>query len=198
MRETLERMIREHLIKGNFIYVVVGSLIGLLLVPLPASAYGGAHMIFSITSPAFEDGGGIPSGYTCEGKDISPALVFAGAPDGTKSLVLIVDDPDAPDPVAPTMTWVHWVLYNLPANTTGLEENVHALPAGTMEGTNNWHKTGYGGPCPPMGRHRYFFKLYALNTILSGLHDPTRTVLEEAMHGHVLAKTELIGMYQKK
>lgn len=198
MREALERMIREHLIKGNFIYIVVSSFIGLMLMPLPASAHGGAHMIFSITSPAFEDEGGIPPGYTCEGKDISPALVFAGAPDGTKSLVLIVADPDAPDPAAPGMTWVHWVLYNLPANTTGLEENVRTLPAGTMEGTNNWHKTGYGGPCPPIGRHRYFFKLYALDTVLFGLHDPTMTVLEEAMHGHVLAKTKLIGMYQKK
>jgi len=154
-------------------------------------------MILSMTSPVFEEGGGIPSRYTCEGKDISPALMFSGVPDGTKSLALIVDDPDAPDPAAPKMIWVHWVLYNLPPDTPGLGENVHVLPAGTMEGTNDWRRTGYGGPCPPIGRHRYFFKLYALDTVLSGLHEPNKAVLEKAIHGHVLAYTELIGMYQK-
>ncbi len=155
-------------------------------------------MALSMTSPNFEDGGGIPARYTCQGEDVSPALAFAGVPDGAKSLALIVEDPDAPDPAAPTMTWVHWVLYDLPPGTTGLEENVRALPAGTMEGTNNWRETGYGGPCPPIGRHRYFFKLYALDTVLSGLYEPTMAVLAEAMRGHVLAQAELIGMYQKR
>ena len=155
-------------------------------------------MTFSITSPNFTGGGSIPSRYTCEGKDVSPALIFTGVPAGVKSLALIVDDPDAPDPAAPKMTWVHWVLYNLPPDTKNLEENIRTLPIGTMEGTNNWHRTGYGGPCPPIGRHRYFFKLYALDTALPDLYEPTVAALEEAMHGHVLARTEMIGMYQKK
>ncbi len=155
-------------------------------------------MTFSITSPNFTGGGSIPSRYTCEGKDVSPALIFTGVPAGVKSLALIVDDPDAPDPAAPKMTWVHWVLYNLPPGTKNLEENIRTLPIGTMEGTNNWHRTGYGGPCPPIGRHRYFFKLYALDTALPDLYEPTVAALEEAMHGHVLARTEMIGMYQKK
>jgi len=166
-----------------------------LLMALPA--YGGENMAFSINSPVFENGGGIPSKYTCEGADVSPLLTFAGAPDGTKSLALIVDDPDAPDPAAPKMTWVHWVLYNLPPDTAGLDEAVASLPAGTREGTNDWKRTGYGGPCPPIGRHRYFFKLYALDTVLPDLHKPTKDELKAAMRGHVLAKTELIGTYQK-
>ena len=151
----------------------------------------------SISSPAFQDGGGIPSKYTCEGEDISPPLSFAGAPAGTRSLALIVDDPDAPDPAAPKMTWVHWVLYNLPPDTTGLEEGVRRLPAGTLEGVNDWRRTGYGGPCPPIGRHRYFFKLYALDTVLPDLHAPTKADLEQAMQGHVLAQATLMGTYQK-
>ncbi len=151
----------------------------------------------SISSPAFQDGGGIPSKYTCEGEDISPPLSFAGAPAGTRSLALIVDDPDAPDPAAPKMTWVHWVLYNLPPDATGLEEGVRRLPAGTLEGVNDWRRTGYGGPCPPIGRHRYFFKLYALDTVLPDLHAPTKADLEQAMQGHVLAQATLMGTYQK-
>jgi len=141
--------------------------------------------------------GAIPAKYTCEGDDISPALDFTGVPEEAKSLVLIVDDPDAPDPEAPKMTWVHWVLYNLPPDTAGLEESVDSLPTGTLEGTNNWSRTGYGGPCPPIGRHRYFFKLYALDAMLPDLHAPTKAELEQAMQGHVLVRTELIGMYQK-
>ena len=151
----------------------------------------------SISSPAFQDGGGIPSKYTCEGEDISPPLTFAGAPAGARSLALIVDDPDAPDPAAPKMTWVHWVLYNLPPDATGLEEGVRRLPAGTLEGVNDWRRTGYGGPCPPIGRHRYFFKLYALDVVLPDLHAPTKADLEQAMQGHVLAQATLMGTYQK-
>ena len=150
-----------------------------------------------IASTAFRDKGSIPSVYTCEGKDLSPPLAWADLPAGTKSLVLIVDDPDAPDPAAPKMTWVHWVLYNLPAADGGLPEGVKALPAGTKEGVNDWKRTGYGGPCPPIGRHRYFHKLYALDTVLPDLDQPTKPQLEAAMKGHILAQAELVGTYQK-
>lgn len=120
-------------------------------------------------------------------------------PAGAQSLVLIVDDPDAPDPAAPKMTWVHWVLYNLPPTATGLKEKVASreLPAGTLEGLNDWKRTGYGGPCPPVGRHRYFHKLYALDTLLPDLKKPTRAALEKAMRGRVLAQAELVGTCQR-
>ncbi len=154
-------------------------------------------MSLSITSPAFGQGEGIPARYTCEGSDVSPPLHFSGVPEGAQSLALIVDDPDAPDPAAPRMVWVHWVLYNLPPDTTGLEEAVRSLPPGTLEGRNDWRRTGYGGPCPPIGRHRYFFKLYALDTVLPDLGEPTKAELEAAMAGHVLEQAELMGTYQK-
>jgi Raf kinase inhibitor-like YbhB/YbcL family protein len=156
-------------------------------------------MPLTLASPSFTNGGEIPPQFTCEGQDISPALHWTGAPAGTKSFALIVDDPDAPDPDAPKMTWVHWVLFNLPATTTGLPEAVSPsqLPAGTKEGINDWKRTGYGGPCPPIGRHRYFVKLYALDTELS-LQQPTKVQLEQAMQGHILAQTELVGTYQKR
>jgi hypothetical protein len=157
-------------------------------------------MAFEIKSASFSHQGDIPTKHTCEGDDVSPPLSWSAAPAGTKSLALIVDDPDAPDPKAPKMTWVHWVLYNIPPAATGLPEGVKksALPAGTGEGLNDWKRTGYGGPCPPIGRHRYFHKLYALDTTLSGLGTPTKADLEKAMKGHVLATAELIGTYQKK
>ena len=157
-------------------------------------------MSLDLRSPAFAQGAEIPSLHTCEGRDVSPALEWKGAPPGTKSFALIVDDPDAPDPAAPRMTWVHWVLYNLPADATGLAEGVAAsqLPAGTRQGTNDWKRTGYGGPCPPIGRHRYFHKLYALDTVLPDLGTPVKARLEQAMQGHVLGKAELVGTYQKK
>lgn len=156
-------------------------------------------MNLTITSAAFAPNGAIPSLYTCEGKDVSPPLAWSGAPAGAKSLVLIIDDPDAPDPSAPKMTWVHWVLYNLPAAASALPEAVkpNVLPTGTREGVNDWGRTGYGGPCPPIGRHRYFHKLYALDTTLPDLKRPNKTALEKAMQGHVLAQAELIGTYQK-
>lgn len=157
-------------------------------------------MSLTLTSPAFAHQAGIPSKFTCEGADISPALAWSGLPAGTQSLALIVDDPDAPDPAAPKMTWVHWVLYNLPPTTTGLPEAVKPsdLPAGTREGINDWRRTGYGGPCPPIGRHRYFHKLYALNTVLPDLGRPTKVQLEKAMAGHILGQAELLGTYQKQ
>ena len=156
-------------------------------------------MTFKLTSSHFTDLGQMPSTYTCEDQDVSPQLSWSNVPADTKSLALIVDDPDAPDPAAPKMTWVHWVLYDLPPTATRLPEGVtkDALPKGTREGLNDWKRTGCGGPCPPIGRHRYFFKLYALGTLLPDLGTPTKATLEKAMEGHVLAKTELIGMYEK-
>ena len=153
--------------------------------------------MLKITSTAFADHGEIPRRCTCEGDDRSPPLAWMGIPAGTKSLALIVDDPDAPDPAAPKMTWVHWVLYNLPANCTDLPEAVATLPSGTREGINDWQRTGYGGPCPPIGRHRYFHKLYALDVLLQDLGQPSTAALEKAMAGHVLAQAQLMGTYQK-
>lgn len=156
-------------------------------------------MTLTITSEAFDHSGDIPRQYTCDSDDISPPLAWSGVPDGAKSLALIVDDPDAPDPDAPKMVWVHWILYNLPAAAEGLAEAVEpaALPAGTLEGQNDWKRSGYGGPCPPIGRHRYFFKLYALDVMLPDLGTPTKAELEQAMQNHELAHAELIGTYSK-
>jgi Raf kinase inhibitor-like YbhB/YbcL family protein len=156
-------------------------------------------MTISLTSVAFTDGSAIPASYTCEGKDLAPPLSWANLPEGTRSLVLIVDDPDAPDPEAPKMTWVHWVLYNIPPDVSTLAEGISAegLPPGTREGLNDWKRTGYGGPCPPIGRHRYFHKLYALDTVLPDMDRPTKQQVEEAMQGHILAQTQLMGTYEK-
>ncbi|MFI5181063.1 MAG: YbhB/YbcL family Raf kinase inhibitor-like protein [Thermoanaerobaculia bacterium] len=152
-----------------------------------------------IESNAFANNGSIPVKYTCEGPDVSPELAWSGAPAGTKSFALIVDDPDAPDPAAPKMTWVHWVLYDIPATTASLPEAVapSALPKGTREGVNDWKRTGWGGPCPPIGRHRYYFKLYALDAVLPDLAKPAKTKLLDAMKGHILAETQIMGTYQK-
>ena len=156
-------------------------------------------MSLTLSSAAIPLNGVIPARHTCDGQDRSPPLAWSGVPANTKSLVLIVDDPDAPDPAAPKMTWVHWLLYNLPPETTGLPEGVanKALPVGTRQGVNDWQRTGYGGPCPPIGRHRYFHKLYALDVVLPDLKQPTKAVLEKAMQGHILAHAELIGVYQR-
>jgi Raf kinase inhibitor-like YbhB/YbcL family protein len=151
----------------------------------------------TLTSSAFAAGGAISREYTCEGDDISPALEWTGAPAGTRSFALIVDDPDAPDPKAPKMTWVHWILYDLPVTATSLPKGVKKLPPGTREGMNDWKRTGYGGPCPPIGRHRYYHKLYALDTVLGDLKNPPKADLERAMQGHILAQAELMGTYQK-
>jgi Raf kinase inhibitor-like YbhB/YbcL family protein len=161
-----------------------------------ASTSEGNTAMLSIKSPAFAPNGAIPPQYTCQGQDTSPPLAFDGVPPATQSLALIVDDPDAPDPAAPRRVWIHWVLFNLPSSTRELPEGVQALPAGAKSGKNDWNRTGYGGPCPPIGRHRYFFKLYALDTTLE-LGAPTKAELEKAMQGHVLASAELIGTYQK-
>lgn len=153
----------------------------------------------TLTSSAFEQGGSIPSKYTCEGDDLSPPLAWSGAPNGTKTLALIVDDPDAPDPAKPQRVYVHWILHNIPSATTSLGENAtkSGLPSGAIQGKNDFGHQNYGGPCPPIGRHRYFFKLYALDTDLKNLATPTKPELLKAMEGHILAQTELMGTYQK-
>lgn len=157
-------------------------------------------MTLTITSTSFEDHGAIPPRYTCDGKNISPPLSWRGVPANARSLVLIVDDPDAPDPNAPRMTWVHWLLYNIPPDTHGLHEAVDAsaLPHGTLQGKNDWHATGYGGPCPPVGNHRYFHKLAVLDVVLPDLNSPSKAVLEIAMKGHVISRAELVGRYQRQ
>lgn len=153
----------------------------------------------ALTSASFAAGAAIPARHTCDGADRSPPLAWTGAPAGTKGFALIVDDPDAPDPAAPKMTWVHWVLYDLPADATGLPEGAtpKTLPKGVRQGVNDWKTPGWRGPCPPVGRHRYVHKLYALDIVLPDLHRPNKAALERAMKGHVLAEAELIGTYQR-
>ena len=168
--------------------VLVGA--GLLLPVLVAL---GAAM--EVRSQAFKPGGMIPAKYTCDGADISPPLTWPDPPAGTKSFALIMDDPDAP-----VGTWVHWVIWNIPATARGLEENVPktaSLPNGARQGTNDFKRTGYGGPCPPSGTHRYFFKLYALGSTLSLSPETTKSVLEDTMRHHILAQSELIGKYTR-
>jgi hypothetical protein len=155
-------------------------------------------MAMQLTSTAFKAGEDIPARYTCDRENVSPPLTWAGAPPETKSFVLIADDPDAPDPKAPRTVWLHWIVYNLPASVTSLPEAVAPLPGGAREGVNDFRQVGYGGPCPPIGRHRYFFKLYALNAMLPDLGRATRAQVERAMTGHVLAEAQLMGGYQKR
>ena len=145
------------------------------------------NMTLTLKSSAFDNGGEIPSRYTCDGEDVSPPLVWTGVPETARSLVLIIDDPDAPDPKAPKMIWVHWVLYNISPDVSDLPEDIvpAKLPPGIVEGLNDWNRIGYGGPCPPVGRHRYFHKLYALDTVLEGMNTPTRAKVEAAMKGQI-------------
>lgn len=154
-------------------------------------------MTMTLTSSAFVEGSTLPEKYTCEGTDISPPLQWSGVPKEAKSLALIVDDPDAPDPAAPKITWVHWVLYNIPPNVTNFAEDIGSLPAGTCEGVNDWERTGYSGPCPPVGCHRYCFKLYALDTLFDIQSPPTKAQLAKAMQGRVLAEATLVATYQR-
>jgi hypothetical protein len=176
--------------------------LSLLLLFAPAGillAQEGTTML-SLTSTAFAAGQSIPKKYTCEGDDTSPPLQWTGVPPNAKSLALIVDDPDAPDPKAPQRVWVHWVLYNVPPTTTTLAEATSGrdIPSGAIEGTNDWGRNGYGGPCPPVGRHRYFFKLYALDESLPAGQPLRKAQLESAMKGHVISQAELVGTYQKE
>jgi Raf kinase inhibitor-like YbhB/YbcL family protein len=168
----------------------------LLSMTLVAFLFGGEAMAFRIESPAFQSKEKIPQKYTCDGVDVSPPLVWADPPEGTKSFALISDDPDAP--VGP---WVHWVIYNLPTEERELQEGIpklDSLPNGAKQGNTDFRRVGYGGPCPPPGKaHRYFFKLYALNTSLDLPPKATKADLLIAMNGHVLAQAELVGLYQR-
>lgn len=148
----------------------------------------------SLSSPAFGDGETIPTVYTCDGRDISPPLQWRDVPDEARSLALVVDDPDAP-----AGTWVHWVVYNIPPDTAGLPEGATSedLPAGAREGVNSWGRTGYGGPCPPSGEHRYMHELYVLDEVLSGLGNPTKVELERVLMGHLIERARLLGIYQR-
>lgn len=144
-----------------------------------------------ISSPAFAAGGAIPALYTCDGKDVSPPLTFRGIPPGAKSLALIVDDPDAP-----VGDWVHWVVWNIPPGLDGMGEG--AVPPGALQGPNGWNRNRYGGPCPPSGVHRYFFRLYALDAKFSLSPSTGKGALEKAFAGHVLARAELMGTYRRR
>ena len=157
-------------------------------------------MSLIISSSTFMHGREISARHTCDGLNISPPLSWTGVPAGTKSLALIVDDPDAPDPNAPRMTWVHWVLYNIPPDTHGLPEHttMEVLPPGTLQGMNDWKHPGYEGPCPPIGTHRYYYKLFALDVVLPDLRFPAKAALKNAMQDHILARSELVGRYQRR
>lgn len=157
-----------------------------------------ATSAFILSSPAFKNNTQVPSQYTCEGKDVSPPLHWERAPKGTKSFAIIVDDPDAPDPTAPKMTWVHWVVYNIPANINSLPANAHNLPPEIHEGLNDWKVSGYRGPCPPIGRHHYHYKIYALDALLPERGIVTKADLEKAMKGHILSQAELVATYEKR
>lgn len=172
------------------------TLLFLMLVATTASAET-RRSGFELRSNSFVAGAEIPARHTCEGADVSPALTWSGAPTGTRSFALVVEDPDAPDPAAPKRVWTHWVLYDIPRSAASLDEGVKAtqLPLGTREGRNDWGGLGYRGPCPPIGRHRYFTRLYALDVSLPDLHSPSRARLRDAMRGHVLAVAELMGTY---
>ena len=152
-----------------------------------------------LMSSQFTANGAIPAAHTCQGADKSPALHWSGVPATAKSLALVVVDPDAPDPKAPKMTWTHWAIYNLPPTATALPDGATkaTLPPGTREANNDWGQPGWRGPCPPVGRHRYFFKLYALDVVLPPIAGADRAKLEAAMKGHVVAEGQLIGTYEK-
>jgi Raf kinase inhibitor-like YbhB/YbcL family protein len=177
-------------------FVAAALLTPFFTLPADAQQKGAQAMTLKLTSSAFAHDGKIPRKHTCEGADVSPPLAWSGVPPDAKSLALIVDDPDAPDPAAPKMTWVHWVLYNIPPATAGIPEAAKTAPPGARDGVNDFGRTGYGGPCPPVGRHRYFHKLYALDTVFPDLGRPTKAKLEAAMKGHVIAEARLVGTYK--
>jgi len=156
----------------------------------------GVTMAFQISTPAFADGKAIPKAFSCEGEDRSPALIWDGVPEGTQTFALVCDDPDAP-----SGTWVHWTVFNIPGSVTGLPENAGAgegLPEGAIEGGNSWGRAGYGGPCPPPGKpHRYFFKVYALDGALDLDPQADKGELLAAMEGHILAEAQTMGTYRR-
>jgi Raf kinase inhibitor-like YbhB/YbcL family protein len=151
----------------------------------------------ALSSPAFTPGSAIPAKYTCDGPNLSPPLALTGVPEGTKSFALVVEDPDAPDPAAPKGIWVHWVVYDLPATTRTIAEGAGNHGKLGRAGKNDWGQVGYRGPCPPIGRHRYFVRAFALDSELGDRHEPNKAELLKALEGHVLAKGELVGTYQK-
>lgn len=188
--------------KGTVLWPIAFALVFILVAcgrgqATPSSpTQGGKMMAFTLTSPAFTQNGTIPSKYTCDGQDISPPLAWHDPPTGTQSFALIADDPDAP-----MRTWVHWVIYNIPDDARELSEGIPQdaeLPDGSRQGKNSWPKTGYGGPCPPSGTHRYFFKLYALDIVLDLESGANKKQLLRAMEGHILAETELMGKYSRQ
>jgi Raf kinase inhibitor-like YbhB/YbcL family protein len=185
------------MINKYLLLLICSSLLAIQLTEIKSQTKMGINkMSIIIESPAFKQGDFIPSRYTCDGEDISPALKWTNVPEGTKSLALICDDPDAP-----IGDWVHWVLYNIPPETKELKENIppdKILKDGSIHGLNDWKRYGYGGPCPPSGVHRYFFKLYALDTKLNLAPGATKRQLLEAMKGHIIAQGELMGKYQRK
>ncbi|MDN5849785.1 MAG: YbhB/YbcL family Raf kinase inhibitor-like protein [Nitrococcus sp.] len=172
----------------------IAAAIGILALGITDSAGAGG---LQLRSEAFAHGSAIPARYTCAGSDISPPLAWSVVPEGTQSLALIVSDPDAPDPNAPRLTWYHWVLYAIPTKLSGLPEDVDLqhVSAAIRTGVNSWGRADYGGPCPPIGRHRYFFRLYALDQRLDLQGQPSATALRKAMKGHIIAETVLMGTY---
>jgi Raf kinase inhibitor-like YbhB/YbcL family protein len=169
-------------------------LLGLMLL---AARPEGAAMAFKLESAGFKPGDSIPKKHTCDGDDVSPPLAWSDAPAGTKSFALVCDDPDAP-----AGTWVHWVLYDVPAGTQRLAEGIRPAPSlddGSRQGTNDFRKIGYGGPCPPRGGpHRYFFRLYALDTVLGLAPGATKAAVLKASEGHTLGQAELMGRYARQ
>ncbi|MGZ3723068.1 MAG: YbhB/YbcL family Raf kinase inhibitor-like protein [Bdellovibrionales bacterium] len=161
---------------------------------------GGAAMAsdFTLKSTAFSNQGDIPVRFTCDGANVSPELSWEGAPKETKVFALIVDDPDAPDPEKPEKVVSHWVLYNIPGNVKSFAEGAKTFPRSTQQGLNYEGKTGYAGPCPPIGKHRYFFKIFALDGSVHFMVRPSKQDLEKGMVGHILAQSELVGLYAKK
>jgi Raf kinase inhibitor-like YbhB/YbcL family protein len=170
-------------------------LLGCARAPQPAAIQKENQMAFKLTSTAFKEGQPIPRQHTCDGVNVSPPLEWSGAPPNAKTFAIICDDPDAP-----SGTWVHWVLYNLPADRIGLVENVpttEKVPGDGLQGTNDFQKIGYGGPCPPSGTHHYFFKLYALDGELSLKAGATKAEVLKAMEGHIIGQTQLMGTYSR-
>ena len=183
-------------------FLVMLLLASSLACSLPANKSAGSPamkedclMSLKLNSQAFDDGGLIPVKYTCDGEDISPSLSWSELSDGTRSLALIMDDPDAP-----AGTWVHWILYDLPPSSDGVDENMarsRDVPGGGSQGSNSWNRLGYGGPCPPSGTHRYIIRLYALDSVLALGPGAEKAKLVQAMEGHVLDRGQLLGLYSR-